>query len=140
MKNGGIVNIDLLEIIARVGHRDLIVVTDRGFPFSSAPHVRTVDLSIVAGLPRLMDVVRPLANELIVEGVIVADETGSENREIASEIKKAFPKIPETVVPHHEFKKTVISGTGSIGRVAAQIRTGEWTRYGNVILVCGVAF
>jgi len=140
MKNGGILNGELLDIIARAGHRDLVVVTDRGFPLSSAPHVRTVDLSIVPGLPSLLDVLRPLSEELVVEGTIIAEETLSQNGVIASEVRGMFSAVSETIIPHTQLKETVMSGSGEIGRVVAQIRTGEWTRYGNVVLMCGVAF
>lgn len=140
MKRGGILNPELLDVIARAGHGDLVVVTDRGFPLSAASNVRAVDLSIAPGLPRLMEVVRPLAVDLVVEKTIIAEETISVNPEIASEIRSAFEGVPEQNIPHDEFKKTVLAGEGRNGRVVAQIRTGEWSRYGNVILVCGVAF
>jgi D-ribose pyranase len=154
MKRGGLLNSDLLRIIARAGHGDRIVVTDRGFPLSSGPWTEAIDLSVTPGLPRLMDVLAPLVAELAIEGFVLADETEVHNPGVATAIRALLESRLETRIPHTDFKAQVLGGgiagqgasvpTGSAsgpnGRIIAQVRTGEWTPYANVMLVCGVSF
>ena len=50
----GILNPQILALIARVRHTNLLVIADRGFPFW--PGLETVDISLVDGLPTVLQV------------------------------------------------------------------------------------
>lgn len=47
MKRSGILNPDILRIVAMAGHGDLIAITDRGFPLSRHPITTPIDVSVV---------------------------------------------------------------------------------------------
>lgn len=140
MKRNGILNTAVLDIVSAVGHGDLVAVTDRGFPLSRMPVTTAVDVSVVPGVPGMADLLPGLAEILVVEGLIVAEETEAQNKAISAVIRSAFPEVPERVIPHSDFKELVLGGADDGHRMVGQIRTGEYSRYGNVILVCGVAF
>ncbi|MGC9313692.1 MAG: D-ribose pyranase [Sediminispirochaetaceae bacterium] len=145
MKRKGILNRQLLELLSTVGHGDRIVITDRGFPIPQNGSTRVIDLGIVPGVPSFADVLFPLFDELIVEGYILAEETFTYNREIIEQVRK-HPAITEPegmteqIVPHTEFKDMVLSRDPDRVPLTGYIRTGEFTKYTNIILICGVAF
>jgi len=75
MKKSGILNPEISELVARMGHGDMLVVSDRGFPLPLNPQVTVVDVSIAANLPRVVDVAKAVLEELEIEEVILAEET-----------------------------------------------------------------
>ena len=50
----GLLNPQLLALLARVRHTNSLVIADRGFPFW--PGIETVDLSLVDGVPTVLQV------------------------------------------------------------------------------------
>jgi D-ribose pyranase len=54
----GIVNPQLLSLLCRVRHTNSLVIADVGFP--SWPGIETVDLSLVHGIPTVLQVVNAL--------------------------------------------------------------------------------
>lgn len=111
---------------------DRITVCDCGFPIPDGAKV--VDLSIIKGFPRLIDVLKALREELIIEKIILAKEIVDKNPEMHNAILKLFSDAAVDYVEHSEFKK--IAAVSS----KAYIRTGEATPYSNVILSSGVDF
>ena len=140
MKKTGILNPLILNVIAKAGHRDMIAVTDRGFPLATNGHMTTIDVSIVQNLPTVLDIVIPLLNELVVEEIIIARETIECQPEFLAVIREKNPGVVETVISHAELKQLLLTSFGRNERMIGQIRTGEFSPYMNVILVCGVAF
>lgn len=131
MKKTGILNWRLAETIAGMGHTDLLVVGDAGLPVP--PGVACIDLAVIAGLPTLLDVVRAIATELQVEGVMLAEETRSRGDALANDLLALFPAADVTWISHEALKE--ISA-----RARAIIRTGEASPYANIILQSGVTF
>lgn len=131
MKKRGILNARLSELLARLGHTDRLVVADCGLPVP--PEVPVVDLALVAGVPGFAQVLRALADELVVQRVTVAEEAVRHNPAALEAVRRAFPEAPFDRIPHEQLKHE-LSG------VKAVVRTGEATPYANVILECGVAF
>ena len=140
MKKTGILNPAILKVIAEAGHRDMLAVTDRGFPLADHRHVTAIDVSIVPNLPTVLDVVVPLLDELVVEEIIVARETVERQPEFLLALRKKIPEVVETVIPHAEMKQLILASLDRGKQMIGQIRTGEFSPYTNVILVCGVAF
>jgi D-ribose pyranase len=127
MKKHGTLNPALSQAIARLGHRDQVVVADCGLPI---PHtVPVVDLALVFGIPRFEQVMDALLDEIVVEECVLADEARDAPPEqwITTRIPAA------TYVSHEEFKARVRDA-------AFVVRTGETTPYANVVLICGVPF
>ena len=52
MINSGILNPQILSLLARVRHTNALVIADRGFPFW--PQIETVDISLVEDVPAVL--------------------------------------------------------------------------------------
>jgi len=131
MKRTGLLNARLNEVVARMGHGDLLVIADAGLPIP--PGVELIDLSVARDLPRMLPVAEAISRELAVERMIVADELSTLGRIMLDEVRELAPGVPIDAVPHDELKLV------SRGAVAI-VRTGECSPYANVILVAGVTF
>jgi len=131
MKKTGVLNKDLSEVIATMGHKDLLVIGDAGLPIPQ--HVRRIDLAIKPNLPGFVDVIEIIEKELSVESVIVAKETEKVSPIIFQNIQRIFSKSQFKYVTHEELKDLT-------SKAVAVVRTGEFTPYANVILVSGVVF
>ncbi len=131
MKKKGILNMQISRILASLGHTDTVVIGDCGLPIPYG--VARVDLAVVQGLPRFAPVVAAIADELIVQKIIIAAEILEHNAETFRFLENLFSEIPIKKIPHETFKERLVQAT-------AVIRTGEATPYANVILESGVAF
>lgn len=126
MLKNGILNPQLLSLIARVRHTNTVVVADRGFPYW--PQIETVDLSLVDGIPTVLDVVRALRSHCGYDQAWMAEEFHAANTAATREsFSTALAGIPLQFEPHVEFKKRVPAAIGLI-------RTGETIQYANLIL------
>ena len=129
MKRHGVLNAPLSARLAELGHTDLVVVGDAGLPRPRG--VPVVDLALVLGIPSFADVVRALADELMVEQVTMADEARTANAGVVELVRSLFGE-PEWVA-HEDLK--ALSGSACLF-----VRTGEATPFANVVLRCGVPF
>jgi D-ribose pyranase len=126
MLKTGILNPQLLSLLARVRHTNTIVIADRGFPFW--PQIETVDISLVDNQPTVLDVVRAIRPNFVVGKAWMAQEflhangKGTKTKFVAA-LKGASLKFE----PHVEFKKRVPQAVGLI-------RTGDTTQYANMVL------
>ncbi len=129
MQKSGILNPALLSLLARVRHTNLLVIADRGFP--SWPAVETVDISLVDGIPSVLQVVNALRPAYDFTQAYMAQEFLAENSpEVQAQFKAALSGIALAYEPHVDFKKRVPQAVGLI-------RTGDVTQYANLILVSG---
>ncbi|HPE68851.1 MAG TPA: D-ribose pyranase [Thermotogota bacterium] len=147
MKTKGILHNDLSRAVARLGHGDMLVITDRGFPFPRHDLTECIDVSVGRNLPRFTDVVKVVLEELEIEKVIIADETKTvsphiykELEEIIAKVKNKGNDIVEENIPHPQFKDMVLNGSLQDKEVKVFVKTGEFTPYANIILVSGVDF
>ena len=147
MKTTGILNNELVRVMGRMGHGDLLVITDRGFPFPIHEKTKTIDLSVTKNLPRFIDVVKAIAEDFEFEKAIIANETEQISPEVHEQLltilsnkKNKGNDIKITYIPHVEFKELVLRGAEKGEPVACFVKTGEFTPYANVILVSGVPF
>ncbi len=129
MLKSGILNPALLSLLARVRHTNLLVIADRGFPYW--PELETVDISLVDGIPTVLQVVNALWPGFDFTQAYMAQEFLAENSaEVQGQFKAALSGIPLAYEPHVDFKKRVPQAVGLI-------RTGDVTQYANLILVSG---
>ena len=133
MKKGGILNPAICSLLAELGHMDELLIVDAGYPLPPDGHV--IDLTLTPGIPRFLDVLRAVAEELVMEAVTVASEISesSPSSKLYQEILKIVGDIDVDEVPHHEFKEQ------SMG-VKGIIRTAEFTPYANIRILCGCAY
>ena len=127
MLKTGILNPSINSLIARVRHTNLLVISDRGFPFW--PMIETVDISLVDDVPTVLQVLDALRANFSIGQITMAEEFTQENSQATQEeFAKAMEGIPVSFEPHEEvFKKRV---PGAIGL----IRTGDTTQYANLII------
>jgi D-ribose pyranase len=126
MLKTGILNPQLLSLLARVRHTNTLVISDRGFPFW--PQIETVDISLVDNVPTVLDVVRAIRPNFVVGKAWMAQEFLRENnKNTRARFIAAMKGASLKFEPHGEFKKRVPQAIGLI-------RTGDTTQYGNIIL------
>lgn len=147
MKTHGVLHHELAKVIATMGHGDMIVIADRGFPFPRHDLTTCIDLSVGRGLPGVVDVVKVVLEELEIEKAIVAEETGTACPDVAKEFDEILAgidnkgnAIQKEIIPHDNFKDMVLNGALQGKEVKAMVKTGEFTPYANIILVSGVDF
>jgi len=132
MLKTGILNPQISNVLASLGHMDMIVVSDAGLPIPTG--VERIDLAWKQNEPRYLEVLNEILKYIVVEKAILAEELKIVSPEMHAEILKALPSnIEIEYVQHIELKeKTKL--------VKAIIRTGEFTPYPSVILVSGCAY
>ena len=144
MKSRGILNTELARLVAHLGHGDMIAIVDRGFPFPTSTDVICIDLAISKDLPKVGQVLDIMLEELVLEKKIYAKETLDTSRDFYDSLNSIFQNhgldISEEIVPHLDFKEAILKGGFNDKEIRAFIRTGEFTLYGNVIVVAGVNF
>ncbi len=129
MKEVGILNRDLACVISEQGHQDLLMVTDAGFAIPKG--IRVVDLSLSENKPTVLEVLAELKKYYSVEKMYQSKETKESNPTHFEKVSRAFgDEVEVEILPHPELKKLS-------REVKAAIRTGDFTAYGNVILVSG---
>jgi D-ribose pyranase len=129
MQKIGILNPDLLHLLARVRHTNMLVIADRGFPFW--PTIETVDLSLVDGIPTVLQVLQALRSGYDFTQAYMAQEFLLENNsETQAQFVAALEGISVTFEAHVDMKKRVPDAIGLI-------RTGDITQYANMVLVSG---
>ena len=131
MKKNGVLNQEIIRIIAAMGHTDQLVICDAGLPVPT--NIECVDVSVSAGIPDFISTVRAVNEELCIESWLVAEETHIVNPHIYSDLLKILGDYPVKTISHQELKELS-------HHAIAIIRTGECTPYSNVILVGGTSF
>ncbi|MFD2256744.1 RbsD/FucU domain-containing protein [Luteolibacter algae] len=129
MLQTGILNPQILSLIARVRHTNTLVISDWAFPYW--PEIETVDISLTKGMPTVLQVLELLKPNFKIGRIVQAEEFLSTNPdEKIKAFNTAFEEIPDCIIErpsHIDLKKQVPSAIGLI-------RTGDPTAYGNIIL------
>ena len=129
MLKTGILNPQILSLLARVRHTNALVIADRGFPFW--PNLETVDISLADDIPTVLQVLAALRPNFNAAQAFMAREFLRENTPATrASFAKGLKGIPTTYEPHVRFKKRV---PGAIGL----IRTGDTIQYANMVLISG---
>jgi D-ribose pyranase len=125
----GILNPHLLSLLARVRHTNALVIADRGFPYW--PTLETVDISLVDGVPTVLQVLAAIRQNFVVAEAYMAAEFLQVN---TPDVRDAFAAglrgAKLSMEPHVEFKRRVPAAIGLI-------RTGDIVQYANMILISG---
>ena len=127
MLANGILHPQLLALLGRVRHTNSLVIADAAFPFW--PQLETVDLSLVRGLPTVLQVLAAIRANWKCGEIFMAQEFLRHNdRRTKAAFVKACRGTELHFEPHADFKQRV-------PRALGLIRTGDATEYGNLILV-----
>jgi D-ribose pyranase len=126
MIKSGILNPNILSLLARIRHTNLLVIADRGFPFW--PQIETIDLSLVDDIPTVLQVLQAVQINHHFGTAWMAEEFLLQNSpEIQAKFSESLSGLRTNYLPHSEFKKLVPDAIGLI-------RTGDTIQYANMIL------
>jgi len=129
MINHGILNPQILSLLARVRHTNALVIADRGFPFW--PQIETVDISLVDDVPTVLQVIAAVrANHNFIQAFQAEEFLKNNAPAVRQKFTAALKGVPAVFEPHVEFKKHVPHAIGLI-------RTGDTVQYANTILISG---
>jgi D-ribose pyranase len=125
----GILNPQINSLLARVRHTNLLVISDRGFPFW--PMLETVDISLVDDIPTVLQVFKAISLNFNIQEIIMAKEFQEFNSlDVRDAFANAAGKRLVTFEAHNDLKKRVPAAIGLI-------RTADTIQYANMILVSG---
>jgi D-ribose pyranase len=130
MRRTGILNRELSAAITGLGHGDLLLVVDAGFPIPRG--AERIDLAVVRDLPDLRTVLAAVHRELIVERVVFAGEMEQNNAPLHGWLKAEFAGAELDPRPHAEML------ADAAREAKAVVRTGAFDPWGNIGLVSGV--
>lgn len=129
MKEIGMLNRQIDSSLNRQGHMDWLMVVDAGFPCPD--EVELIDIALSPGRPSVLEVLGEIARVHSVEKIVLAHETREHNPTHFEKAAAAFGKgVAVEEIPHAELKKRS-------REVKTIIRTGDFTAWGNVLLVSG---
>jgi D-ribose pyranase len=128
VKRGGIYHPAINHLLASTGHTDYFTVCDRGFPVPVGPE--RIDLALTDDIPTVLDVLRAVQVEFLIDRVLVAQEAETASPAWVSELRTLLGSAPLVTVEHLELKQVAKQGR-------ATIRTADTTPYANIIIVSG---
>lgn len=129
MLAGGILNASLAQALAPMGHGDILIVCDAGFPIPR--NAWRIDLAISRGFPELIPVLEVIAANFISEKVVYADMIPSHNPTLHRHLQRVLSSCDHETVDHAQM-------VGQMARDAKVIvRTGAYEPWGNIALVSG---
>jgi D-ribose pyranase len=127
--NDGILNPQILALLARVRHTNALVIADRGFPFW--PMIETVDVSVVDDLPTVLQLIAAVrANHQFTQAFMAKEFLKNNSKLTHQRFRTALLGLAVKFEPHVEFKKRVPHAIGLV-------RTGDTVPYANTILISG---
>ena len=127
MLKTGLLNPQILNLLARVRHTNCVVIADRGFPYFSM--IETVDISLVDDVPTVRQVLEVIMPHYNFGKAYMAEEFLDANSDaVLREYKRLLGDAEITFESHEGVFKPRIPG--AIGL----IRTGDTTQFGNIIL------
>ncbi len=132
MKKTGLLHAELSRLIASMGHHDMLVIGDAGLPVP--PGVPVIDLALRQGVPGFLETLEAVLSELCVEEALIGSEMATDSPSLRRSFDRTWPAdVPVREVPHASLRETT-------RRARAVVRTGEFTPYGNIVLIAGVVF
>lgn len=139
MRFSGLLQAELIGILAALGHTDMIVIADAGLPIPDTVH--KIDLAVAPGLPSFMQLCTVVAAEFPIEAVTIASEMRGKNRSL---FDKLTAEIELWCTVHRRpvaIEEVSHEGLKQLTQQAKLIvRTGEFSPYANIVIRAGVAF
>ncbi len=130
MNRGPILNSELSHAIASMGHGDLMIVCDAGFPIPR--DAWRVDLALIQDVPDLETVLTAISGSFIAEKVAYAAEMAQNNPRLLEKVKRIFAEAEHATIPHSQ----ILGGIAKQAKVI--VRSGAFDPWGNILLYSGV--
>jgi len=125
-----LLNAELAHAIASMGHGDLMIICDAGFPIPSS--ARRIDLAISPDVPDIETVMVPIAENFIAEKVSYAEEIQIHNKPLLAKIERIFAGAEFAPIKHAAILAEMA------GKAKVIVRTGAFDPWGNILLYSGV--
>jgi D-ribose pyranase len=123
----GILNPQINSLLARVRHTNMLVISDRGFPYW--PMIETVDISLADDVPTVLQVLGAIRKNFSIGQVYMANEFKKANPPSeCAKFTQSLNGLKVTYEAHVDLKKRVPLAIGLI-------RTGDTVQYANMVLV-----
>ena len=133
MKKNGVLNIQLSQTIAALGHGDMLVIADAGLPVPKG--VPCIDLAVCLGIPTLEQVLQAILKEVHVERITLAAPSEQHSTSVWAQAHQlAQDNHWQVDIVSHEILKDRSASARAI------VRTGDNTPYTNIVLHSGVPF
>lgn len=124
------INRGISKLLCEQGHGGMIMIVDAGFAIPRG--IEVIDISLGENKPMVLEVAAELRKYFSVEKLVIALETKNRNPGFFSAITSAFGDGLEIEIVEHKMLQEICQR-----QVTGVIRTGDFTAYGNVILVSG---
>src|SRR5258708_25597105 len=99
MLERGILNPAINSLLSRIRHTNTLVIADRGFPYW--PTIESVDISLVDGVPRVLEVLAAIRGQWRCGAAFMAEEFQSANEPATQQqFLAGFPGGTLTFQPH----------------------------------------
>jgi len=139
MRHNGLLQAELIGVLAALGHTDSVVIADAGLPVPNGP--AKIDLAICPGTPSFIQLCSLVTAEIPVEAVTIAAEMTDRNPALYRQLLKVLEQLRETqgqnievrTVSHDILKQQSVNAR-------AIVRSGEFSPFANMIIHAGVAF
>lgn len=125
-----LLNAELSHAIASMGHGDLMIICDAGFPIPSSAW--RIDLAISPDVPDVETVMVPVAENFIAEKVSYAEEIAIHNKPLLAKVERIFAGAEFAPIKH----ATILAEMAAKAKVI--VRTGAFDPWGNILLYSGV--
>jgi D-ribose pyranose/furanose isomerase RbsD len=131
VKGGTLLHPELARSLATLGHTDLVMVTDAGFPIPADAH--RIDLGLLPGLIDVRDVLKAVLASLFVEEAVFAPELKSHHPRLYHEVQEIFTGSGAvfSAAPHETLC------ADHVHRAKVVIRSGSFEPWANFALVAG---
>jgi D-ribose pyranase len=129
MKRSGILNVELVKLIAELRHGHAIMVTDVGFPIPYDKPI--IDLAITKNVPTIESILKLIDNEMVTEKIIYAADLRTNNPKLHEKIVSIFDDCDKEEVTHADLIEKYAP------TLKCFVHTGEYSPWGNTILVAG---
>lgn len=129
MQPNKILNAKLAGSLATLGHSDVVLVTDAGFPIPKDANI--VDLGLTAGTVDVLEILRTLRQHMFVEEVRFAPEVKTEYPKLYKQVQEIYTGSGASFIPapHEELIDTWAP------KAKLVIRSGSLTAWANFALV-----
>lgn len=129
MRPNRILHPELAAALATLGHTDIVMVTDAGFPIPA--DANRIDLGFYEGLPDVLDILRVLRREIFVEEVHFATDARDRNPDLYAALQQIYTGSGA------EFRGTTHEALCQdfAKRAKVIIRSGSFNPWANLALV-----
>jgi D-ribose pyranose/furanose isomerase RbsD len=126
MKKNHILHPELNRMLASMGHGDILMVTDAGFPIPR--DAWCVDLALIQDLPDVMQVLQAIMQDFCIEKITYAEELKNFNPGLHGELMQLFADLPHEHVSHDSLMEN------HRHKVKGFVRSGGFNAWGNIML------